>query len=116
MATTSQRVFSLNLNPASATITRLYTAPTQGFTVISQLTVYNGGAAGTFRIYVGAFDQSNANIATIRYNPPAATLAANTTYIVPGRIVLNDGGWLEVRGDNASFSFAIDAVETTITP
>jgi hypothetical protein len=115
MASTVQRVFSQNANPAAATITRFYAAPTTGFTVLSQLTVHNNGVAGDFRIYVGDFNQTNATAATKRYGPPAASVPAGTTVVVPGRIVVHNGGWIDVYGSHANFNFAMDAVETTVT-
>ncbi len=114
------RVFSQSANPAAATQTRFYTAPVgvNSFTVLSQMTVYNNGAAGDFRVFVGSFqDPSGAAVTqkTKRYGPPAGSIPAGTTVVIPGRAVVNDGGWIEIYASHANFAFSMDAVETTGT-
>lgn len=124
MASQTTRVFSQNVAPIGNTITRLYTAPTTGFTVISQITVFNGsGGSSTFRVYVGAFDQASGSVAgvtpapgTQRWGPSAAAIGTGQTIVLSGRIVVSNGGWIDVLGVASNFAFAIDAVEVTVTP
>lgn len=118
MATT--RVFSQNSAPNAGVITRLYTAPTSGFTVVSQITVYNGsGGIGSFKVYVGDFAQisgisgATPSAGTQRWGPLANSIQAAATIVLSGRIVVSNGGWIDVFGAQPGWTFAMDAVEVT---
>jgi len=116
MATTTLTGILANINPQATTITRLYQVPVTGlsFTVTAKLVVTNNGAAGTFRVYIGTFSQTNLEAVTLRYIPPAGSLAAGSTLELPGRGCMQAGAWVDVWASHANMNFALEGTQETV--